>query len=294
MELDDQGSHHASPADSRHIELLEAEGYGKQGKRPRIEEGSKAEDPKPPLFREPFLTLTKSGRKSMVKDLMPRFSSPGDFQALRRDPSKFVSSAFDSILKVGVTLSVLAEEYKRCAVQDMEGLRVELSEARTQIHDLKLELSSAKDALEKAKQDLTDAQEAKKTSIQAVETKVAEAKEEKKKMTEMLKKKENELTDLKKELTQARKRAEQSQEEVIVEWKKSPAFVDFQNELGYEAFEAGIADALAHMEMTFAALGLQEYYPKVREKVRDLLAATEAEERRKILADMNQQGGIDG
>lgn len=72
---------------------------------------------------------------------------------------------------------------------------------------------------------------------------------------------------------------------MIAEWKKTPACADFQSEIGYMAFEAGIEDALTHMQVAFTTFGLQDSYSKVRGKVKDLVREAEEEEQRKLLAE---------
>ena len=56
-----------------------------------------------------------------------------------------------------MTLSVLTEEYRRGAMKDVEGLRAELSKARTEIHGLKEELNSTRKTVKTAKKELADA-----------------------------------------------------------------------------------------------------------------------------------------
>lgn len=207
MEIDDLGSQLVSPTGSTHIELLEAEGFGDRGKQRREEEseeeGGENYEDMTPYFLDSLLGITKRGRKKTVKQAMARFPSAKDIEVVEKDPTKAISSAFDGVLKAGMTLSVLAEKYRRGAMEDVEGLRAELSKARTEIHGLKEELNSARKTVKSAKKELADAQEAGTSRIQALETQLKEAKEEKEQIAKELKERKDELAQMKSDLAEA-------------------------------------------------------------------------------------------
>ena len=114
MEVDDQGSQHASPAVSQHIDTLEAEGFADRGKQTRFDDSSDDDDEEedgdtevPPFFPQSILGLTKRGRKKMMKKTMSRFPTAKDFEVMRAKPSRAITSAFDGVMKVYLSYNII-------------------------------------------------------------------------------------------------------------------------------------------------------------------------------------------